>query len=104
MTLLQASYDQCRLYRNYLRTDSGLWRHIVLGSYGTDPGLWATGNAWAAAGMLRVLATLLNSNYAGQFASQMVDLASWSSEIVEASFVYQKVRLTSCGVHTANDA
>lgn len=38
-SIVQASYDQCRLYRNALRGSSGLWAHIT----GSDPGLWATG-------------------------------------------------------------
>lgn len=40
---MQEAFDQCRLYRNYLRDPSGLWRHIVLGPNGTDAGYWATG-------------------------------------------------------------
>ena len=52
--LLQAAYDQCRLYRNYLQdSTTKLWKHIELGS-GEDENFWATGNGWAAAGMLRV--------------------------------------------------
>jgi hypothetical protein len=41
-TLMQDAYDQCRLYRNYLRDDPGLWRHIVLGN-GEDARHWGTG-------------------------------------------------------------
>lgn len=40
--LLQAAYDQCRLYRQYLQDDEGLWRHIVLGT-GEDDRHWGTG-------------------------------------------------------------
>ncbi|KAK8152779.1 hypothetical protein BC567DRAFT_253010 [Phyllosticta citribraziliensis] len=36
---------------------AGLWRHIV-GPVNADPGLWSTGNAWAAHGAARVLATI----------------------------------------------
>lgn len=39
---LQAAYDQCRLYRDALRDESGLWRHITLGSFSDDTH-WATG-------------------------------------------------------------
>ncbi|KAK7941357.1 uncharacterized protein PG986_013744 [Apiospora aurea] len=43
----------------------GLWHHII-GPETQDLGIWSTGNAWAAAGMTRVLATALkfpqNSN------------------------------------------
>ncbi|GAA6021258.1 hypothetical protein JCM10207_002592 [Rhodosporidiobolus poonsookiae] len=89
-TLLRAAYDQVRLYRQYLAvTESGetqgLWRHIweESGNGDADAGLWATGNAWAASGMLRVLASLQNSDYADEFASQSGDLASWTGAIVE---------------------
>lgn len=42
--LLQLAYDQCRLYRNYLRDDSGLWKHIVLGDEASqDFRHWGTG-------------------------------------------------------------
>ncbi len=40
--LLQFAYTQCKLYRNYLRDDSGLWKHIVLGNW-TDTTHWGTG-------------------------------------------------------------
>lgn len=40
--LLQIAYDQCRLYRDGLKDDSGLWRHIALGSWQDDTH-WATG-------------------------------------------------------------
>ncbi|GAA5837983.1 hypothetical protein JCM11251_006816 [Rhodosporidiobolus azoricus] len=95
-TLLQLAYDQARLYRQYLRADSGsgqgLWRHIYVGSGGTsneaDPGLWATGNGWAASGMLRVVATLVNADadWEDSFENQARDLAGWAREIVEASW------------------
>lgn len=39
-----------------------LWRHIIGPPDGNnDYGIWSTGNAWAAAGMTRVLATARNS-------------------------------------------
>ena len=40
-----------------------------------------TGNAWAAAGMLRVLGTIQNSRYAKQMKHQQNDLAAWVQEI-----------------------
>jgi hypothetical protein len=44
-SLIQEAYDQCRLYRNYLRTpQTGLWLHILWGS-NPDRGLWATGES-----------------------------------------------------------
>jgi len=87
--LLQAAYDQCRLYRNHLQDpDTRLWRHIVLGT-GVDEQLWATGNGWAAAGMLRVLQTLRSSDVSQLFLAQQQDLLEWTEEIVNASWRYQ---------------
>lgn len=40
--LLQVAYNQCRLYRDALRDDSGLWRHIALGKW-QDDAHWGTG-------------------------------------------------------------
>ena len=87
--LLQAAYDQCRLYRNYLQDPATLlWKHIELGSY-QDNNLWGTGNGWAAAGMFRVLQTIRLSNSSSSFTQQQTDLANWVGEIVKASWRYQ---------------
>ncbi|KAG2013357.1 glycosyl hydrolase family 88 [Coprinopsis cinerea AmutBmut pab1-1] len=86
--LLQIAYDQCRLYRGGLRDEPGLWRHVALGSW-QDPTHWATGNAWAAAGMLRVLSTLNHSSIGHEFRSQQADLTSWVHEILESSWSLQ---------------
>ena len=75
-SLLEEAVNQCLLYREILRANtsasparpptthpllaSGLWTHI-LGPFNNDPGIWSTGNAWAAAGMMRVLATLVKA-------------------------------------------
>lgn len=56
--------------------------------------LWRTGNGWAAAGMLRVLVTILNSPYAGQMKAQTDNLTSWIIEIVEKAFDQVSVRST----------
>ncbi|KAJ7343474.1 Six-hairpin glycosidase-like protein [Mycena albidolilacea] len=91
-TLLTEAYNQIKLYRNYLRdTDAkNLWKHIVLGNNTqdgpNDDGHWSTGNGWAAAGMLRVIATMKNSPYSKDFSSQQKDLASWVKEIHTAMF------------------
>jgi len=43
-TLLAESYNQIKLYRSYLRDSTqGMWKHVVLGSSGTDEGFWTTG-------------------------------------------------------------
>lgn len=74
VTLLNIAIQQCILYRDVLGVpaDEGgdrspwdaaeLWQHIIGPSDGNnDYGIWSTGNAWAAAGMSRVLATAKNS-------------------------------------------
>ncbi|KAJ3501160.1 hypothetical protein NLJ89_g9466 [Agrocybe chaxingu] len=65
--LLRESVRQCQLYRAILQLDTdepykGAWRHII-GPESQDTGLWSTGNAWAAAGMTRVLATVNKSSF-----------------------------------------
>lgn len=40
--LLQVAYEQCSLYRDVLRDESGLWRHVALGTW-QDNTHWATG-------------------------------------------------------------
>lgn len=40
--LMQIAYDQCKLYRDALRDESGLWKHVVLGTW-QDNEHWATG-------------------------------------------------------------
>ncbi|KAI0347412.1 Six-hairpin glycosidase [Trametopsis cervina] len=95
--LLQEAYDQCRLYRNYLRDESGLWRHIVLGN-GTDDRHWGTGNAWAAAGMFRVLETIRHSSQRFAFLDQQADLTFWITEILVASWEHQQLNGTLLNV------
>lgn len=88
-TFTQAAYDQCRLYRNYLNNGTGLWQHIVLGNYiARDYGFWTTGNAWAAYGMLRVLVTMMHSEYREVMESQKDDLKAWIVEILQASYAH----------------
>ncbi|KIM74461.1 hypothetical protein PILCRDRAFT_702405 [Piloderma croceum F 1598] len=86
-TLLSEAYNQISLYRNYLRDSSAnnLWKHIVLGT-GVDEGHWATGNGWAAAGILRVLGTIQNSKYAKSMMSEQKDLANWVKEIQDGMY------------------
>ncbi|GAA5992131.1 hypothetical protein JCM10908_001780 [Rhodotorula pacifica] len=91
-TLIQVAYDQIRLYRQNLQdSQTKLWRHIYVPGGGSmaDPGLWATGNGWVAGGILRVLATIQNSDnttLVQQFASQSSDLAGWAKEVIDASW------------------
>jgi rhamnogalacturonyl hydrolase YesR len=96
-TLLQFAYDQCRLYRQGLQdTNTKLWRHIAGGEGNgiSDNGLWATGNAWATAGMLRVAATIQRSQFKDQMKDQVDDLGDWVEEIIVAA----KSRTTSSGL------
>ncbi|KAE9405940.1 hypothetical protein BT96DRAFT_963680 [Gymnopus androsaceus JB14] len=87
-SLLQTAYEQISLYRDVLRDDDGLWKHIELGSY-QDNTHWATGNGWAAAGMLRVLETLNHSSVAIDFIEQSVNLTQWIQEIIATAWQHQ---------------
>jgi len=100
-TTLKEAVDQCLLYRQILHTNttanaqppethppmaSGLWQHIIGPSWG-DHGLWSTGNAWAAAGMTRVLATLLKAptHLCGSWKQEAVErLTKTIQEILDA--------------------
>lgn len=87
--LLKEAYTQISLYRDALRDEnSGLWRHIALGDW-QDDNLWATGNGWAAAGIMRVLKTVNVSSLASTFASEQADLAGWADEILTGTWAHQ---------------
>jgi rhamnogalacturonyl hydrolase YesR len=87
--LLKTAYEQVKLYREVLfDRNVGLWRHIDLGQ-GIDPTHWGTGNAWAAAGALRVLATIQRSSAARSMTSQQVDLVRWVQETLDGVWKYQ---------------
>lgn len=47
------------------------------------------GNAWAAAGMVRVLGTIQRSQYAGALQQEQSDLASWIQEIHGGMYPHQ---------------
>jgi rhamnogalacturonyl hydrolase YesR len=100
------SYNQIRLYRQYLRDQnaSSLWKHMALGT-NQDTGHWSTGllqvvrliivklcictgNGWAAAGMIRVLGTIKNSQYASSFKNEQKDLINWVLEIHNGMYTY----------------
>lgn len=89
-TLVQMAYDQIRLYREGLRNETeNLWAHMApIGPEGTDTGLWATGNAWAVAGMARVIATIKRSQFADSMGDQVTQLQVWANEIFTASKPY----------------
>jgi rhamnogalacturonyl hydrolase YesR len=86
--LLRTAHEQVRLYREVLfDADVGLWRHIALGN-GTDPTHWATGNAWAAAGALRVWATIEQSCVA-DMTLQQDHLIKWVRETLDGVWRFQ---------------
>lgn len=89
-SLLVNAYEQCQGYRTTLQDPSGskLWRHIIGGSW-NDTGLWLTGNAWAAYGMLRVQQTLAKSDSADELKSETADLLDWTNEILNATWARQ---------------
>ena len=96
-SILYEAYNQISLYRSYLMDQraNGLWRHIILGSNGDD-GHWSTGNAWAAAGMVRVLGTIYNSQFNASMANHAQDLVNWIGEIhkgmytnLDANYVFK---------------
>lgn len=85
-TLVQEAYNQIKTYRAALQdSNTKLWRHMTKGPEADDPRLWATGNAWAAMGILRVHATIQRSQFADAFSSQNSDLKNWASEILTAT-------------------
>ena len=52
------------------------------------------GNGWVAGGILRVLATIQNSDNATltqQFSSQSKDLASWAKEVIDSAWSQPRV-------------
>lgn len=88
-TLLQEAFDQVAAYRTGLQDpETKLWRHMSEGPEAEDPNLWATGNAWAAAGIMRVLATIKRSQFAGDMGDQLTQLQVWAAEILGASKTY----------------
>ncbi|KXT11141.1 hypothetical protein AC579_4950 [Pseudocercospora musae] len=92
--VIRQAVAQCLLYRQILRPNTSssggsaaAWRHII-GPKNQDLGLWSTGNAWAAMGMARVLATLVHWPPTATEASAQIaqaDLFTWIGEILGAA-------------------
>lgn len=83
-TIMEEAVRQCQLYRAFLRREPlGLWAHIQGGQGNHDPGLWATGNAWAAYGMLRVHASITRGQWNGEMDEEKEELIGWISEIMD---------------------
>ncbi|KAF5383001.1 hypothetical protein D9615_004847 [Tricholomella constricta] len=91
-TLLFESVKQCGYYRQVLQANTtmahkGVWEHII-GPESQDTGLWSTGNAWAAAGMVRVLATITKAPIAQAAVwrqDAIDDLTCWIMEILNGT-------------------
>lgn len=84
-TLVEEAYNQIKAYRDGLRhADNNLWQHIIYNE-NIDDGLWGTGNAWAAAGIVRVIATIQQSQYKDEMKDELKDLKSWADEIMKAA-------------------
>lgn len=101
-SLLIEAYNQCRLYRDALQAGNTpgnpLLKHIVLGSF-QDNTHWATGNAWAAAGMMRVLSTFNHSSLGSELRTQQANLADWIDEILVTSWKHQVSAHVSVDAH-----
>lgn len=90
--MLHDSVKQCGYYREVLqaktpKTCKGAWHHII-GPESQDLGLWSTGNAWAAAGMTRVLATVIKAPTAqySNWRQEAIDsLTTWIKEILDGA-------------------
>ncbi|CAE6424265.1 unnamed protein product [Rhizoctonia solani] len=89
-SMMTEAFRQVQTYRNNLKVDryTGLWRHIQLGE-NVDVGRWSTGNGWAAAGMMRVLATMANSQLGASYPNEQALLARWISGILTSAWAYQ---------------
>lgn len=90
--MAKESVRQCQLYCEVLVMPSGLWRHIANEETSakhfdakTDDGAWCTSNAWAAAGMARVLATLRSSQFAAETATEQGSLLDMTKAILDAA-------------------
>ncbi|KAI0312476.1 glycosyl hydrolase family 88-domain-containing protein [Amylostereum chailletii] len=90
--LVREAVNQSSLYRDALfDQDAGLWRHVALGDW-QDTNHWATGNGWAAAGMLRVLMTVsIYSAATGiDFSSEQSSLTGWINETLSGVWSHQQ--------------
>jgi rhamnogalacturonyl hydrolase YesR len=91
-TLLHETVKQCGYYREVLQSNTtepykGAWRHII-GPDNEDLGIWSTGNGWAAAGMTRVLATVMKAPIAKKATwadGAINDLTNWIMEILDGA-------------------
>ena len=85
------AFDNIRLYRDALLIDGPtgkLWAHIYSETDESfwDKGIWGTGNAWAALGMVHVQSAILKSQFADQMTNQTDQLKAWVKEILDGQF------------------
>lgn len=90
VSLLQETVRQCDLYRELLQNTAGpnrYWRHIEDQSNSSmqDNGIWSTGNAWASAGMTRVLATLTHWSGSKHLTAERDQLVLWIQQIIDGA-------------------
>ncbi|KAG6849046.1 hypothetical protein H0H93_011807, partial [Arthromyces matolae] len=92
ITGLQEAVFQCQAYRQILHyntsspddTFSGLWEHILGPTTNLDPGMWSTGNAWAIAGITRVLATVIKAPVIqGSSDDETAEIAAWRKTAID---------------------
>ena len=94
--LLASAHKQLGALHSALRlptgSGAGLWGHIVSLPHGSprwiDARAWLTGNGWAAAGMLRVAATIDKSPFAANMSSQRNELIQWADDILHAAYPF----------------
>lgn len=94
-TLIQFAYEQVASLQQALVFPNGpaqgLWGHILNDANATAPRwidqrAWLTGHAWAAAGMLRVLATIQQSPSQDAFGEQRTNLVAWITDALDAAY------------------
>ncbi len=87
--VVKESMRQCELYCEVLGTQKGYWKHIAnaegTGSVKSDDGAWCTSNAWAAAGMARLCATLRKSHYASETEREQKALLKMTKDILDGA-------------------
>ncbi|KAL1795109.1 hypothetical protein ACET3X_006925 [Alternaria dauci] len=87
--MVKESVRQCELYHEVLGTQKGYWKHIAnaagVRNVKSDDGAWCTSNAWAAAGMARVLATLRKSQYGSKTEEEQMTLLQMTQDILDGA-------------------
>ncbi|PPJ52027.1 hypothetical protein CBER1_10394 [Cercospora berteroae] len=83
--LVHEAVVQIGLHRDVLRSENGLWKHIVGSPEDSDEGYWSSGNAWTSYGMARVRATISAwSHNNATLADDQSKLDSWIEEHLDA--------------------